>query len=472
MSENLIIYIGPDRVSGTFFDGSGSEKRTIDKDINMIIDEEIVEQDPEEWYTAVMEIIEEIKASGQNIMDNISITYDPGTFVCIDRSGRPVINAILPYDRRAKYQVHICEKNSKKHSENTNIPWKHMILPKLLWIRYNKPDVFRNIFKVLTPDGYLSYRMTGETAIDNYSAVLLGYNLNTNSYNKKLLGSLGLDSSMFPQVKRAGECSGVIDGNIREELKLTSEVKFIISSNYLIPLLYASATRDEDEAAVDLESLSICFRDNHGKIKNERIVTKFILDGQSIYGIIGNNEMLFLKWLNRVFRGAECSDQYHIPGSNGIIVLPYMMGDSSLYKSDIKGSIIGISDNNPCDIITAAYEAVGYIIKERIDYICGHDININSLKIYCSIYDRLFYQIISDITGKKVLFSCSSKNIKKYVNKIISKIDIPEDQEDEISVSPDEENNSKYKQLYSLYKNAYESLDNLFKYRRKTMKNI
>lgn len=46
--------------------------------------------------------------------------------------------------------------------------------PKILWIRHNEPDVWREAQYFVTSTSYLVYRLTGELAIDHYTAAFYG----------------------------------------------------------------------------------------------------------------------------------------------------------------------------------------------------------------------------------------------------------------------------------------------------------
>lgn len=472
MEGILVFYFGVDSVTGTLFDENGLEAVTVRKEIKLMINEEYVEQDPREWLSNVTLIIDEVQSTvEQPNIGSILITYQPGTFLCIDRAGEPITYGILNCDRRAKYQFHLCEKTIKKHSDSFNIPWSNMILPKIQWIKYNKPDVYKNIFKILTPDSFIAYKLSGEAAIDNYSAQFLGYNMNYNDYNVKLLSNLGLESYMMPDVGRFGECIGFISGSVRDELKLKSDVKILVSTSCLTPLLQMACITDNNTGIFDIDSSNICFRNNNAKIKNDDRLLKHSIKDMTIYSIMGNYEVLFLNWIYKFLNDTNIEDVNYTPGSNGVMVLPNMIGDSCFYKSDVKGSIIGLSNGSRFDIMSAAYEAIGYVLNNHIEHISHYDTPLDSIEILCEIKDDLFYQILSDITSKKIILRNRTNSLIKIIYEMLVKKDCVLAAEVDVLV-PDEEKNHKYKQFISLYKSAYNSLSKFYGYRRKILRRI
>lgn len=472
MKGILIFNLEMDCLTGTLFDDSGSEAIIIEKNLKLNLNEEYAEQDPEQWYGCITEIITKIQELDTGIeIEAIAITYKPGTFVCIGRDGRHLANAVLPCDRRAKYQIHMCEKKYKRHNSNFYVPWKMMILPKVQWIKYNKPDIYKKTFKILTPDGYLAYRLAGETSIDCFSALFMGYDLESNCYNSKLINSLELDESMFPPVKKPGECIGMIAGDKKGELKLKDDVKVIIVSSSLLSYMEIANVLKKGTLLFDFESSDICFSDEAYRGKGLKEALKLPFKDKSIYYMTGDYESNFIKWISSHMSKQNREVFGYTPGSNGIMVLPYMMGTCKLYGSDIKGTILGIGNNDAADMLTASYEALGYIINERLEYLSYYGINVESLEIISSLKDEMFIKIITDITSKNVSISSAKQSYNRIIYKIVKGLNI-EYESNEGMFAPDVEMSAKYKQLYGLYEDAVDSLNGLYRHRRKVLKRI
>lgn len=466
----MILNLGMDCATGTLFDGAGNRLAIIEKRLNLILNEEYVEQDPEQWYRAVVEILEKIQSLDTGIeIGSMAVTYQPGTFVCIGRDGRHLTNAMMPCDRRAKYQIHMCEKKDKRHSGSFSVPWGMMVLPKLQWIKNNKPDIYKRTFKVLSPDGYLSYRLTGETSVDCYSALLMGYDLESGSYNTRLISSLELDVSMFPKVIRAGECAGIISGAKREELKLKGDVEMPVISSRLMPLMEIAASLKKGTMVFDVETSSLCLWDDTGKAKGVKRALKLPYRDKHIYYMPGDYEYYFVKWMDRYTKDLKRVDDY-TPGSHGLMVLPHVMGSNKLYGSDIKGSVLGIGDNNAFDMLTASYEAMGYLINEKLEYLSDYGLNPESIEILSPFDDPIFYRIVSNITSTNVTAVCEEA-ILACLYRIVGGGDMEYESGGEI-FSPEDDLSVRYKLLYDLYKSTSDSLNGVYRKRRRVLKRI
>lgn len=474
MEGALIFYFGMDYIKGTLFDDKGVETITIERPLDILINEEYVEQSPAQWFDVMIRIIGIVQQERPDIcIDSISLSYQPGTFVCIDRSGNNIENALLPSDRRSIYQAQICDKMFKKYNDSIGIPWNCMVYPRLMWIKYNKPDVYKKIYKVLTPDGYIAYKLCGETAIDSYSAAFLGYNIKHGEYNRRIISNSELEYSTFPDVCRIGDCIGVISGNMKEELGFKADVKFIMASNCLIPMAQITGMGEKHSIVFDAETSNISFIRDQRRIKRNRGLIRLPFDNErDIYGFIGDYEMQFLKWIRNLTDNIKEDHVKYTPGSNGLILLPQIMGDGICNNADIRASIIGINnDTSLSNIITSYFEAAGYILKDRIERITDSSIKVDSIEIISNIKDELFYHIISDITGRKVIINNKDNNIIKYTYHSVTDR-IHEEVTEKQEIMPDEANYNIYRQFFSLYTNAYHSFNDMLKYRRRVLQKI
>ena len=310
MDGILIFYLGVDYVRGTLFDIEGNTIDTMEEPVDIIISGECIEQDPEQWFKIITSMIKNVQINHADYnVNSITVTYQPGTLVCVDRSGNQLMNAILPYDRRAKHQADICERTLRKFSDGFSIPWRHMVIPKIMWIKYNSPDIYKKIYKVLTPDGYIAYRLCGETAIDTYSSAFLGYNFKNGEYNSRVFNILGIDINILPEVRRIGDCIGIASGYVRDDLNLKNDIKFILTSSSLIPLAFALVYDKTSGVLFDIETSNLIFVDNYVKTKKHSRILRLPCENEKhIYSIVGSNEMQFLKWACTLAKTSEINE--------------------------------------------------------------------------------------------------------------------------------------------------------------------
>ena len=79
----------------------------------------------------------------------------------IDKNNIVLRPCILWNDTRSARQCIEMENSYESlRKESGNIAMPGFTAPKILWIKQNEPDVFKNIYKILLPKDYLRFRLT------------------------------------------------------------------------------------------------------------------------------------------------------------------------------------------------------------------------------------------------------------------------------------------------------------------------
>jgi xylulokinase len=150
------------------------------------------EQSPDDWWRAVC-------TSTQQLLAGI----DPGEIACValsgqmmgctpvDRHGRALRPSILYCDQRAEAQT-------RRILERIDLADFYKIvghraspsysLEKLMWVKDNEPDVYRQTFKSLCAKDYINLRLTGQWATDYSDASgTNAFDLNTFGWSERIL---------------------------------------------------------------------------------------------------------------------------------------------------------------------------------------------------------------------------------------------------------------------------------------------
>ena len=96
----------------------------------------------------------------------------------LDKSGAPLMNAVLyGVDTRAVQEINdlAAEIGEDVILEKCgNALTSQSIGPKILWLKRNRPDIYRNTRKIVTSTSYLVYRLTSALVVDHYTAANTG----------------------------------------------------------------------------------------------------------------------------------------------------------------------------------------------------------------------------------------------------------------------------------------------------------
>ncbi len=101
-------------------------------------------------------------------------------------------------------------------------------LPKLLWLRRNRPDVVSRVRKLMLFSDYVGYRLSGARAIDgSLASRTLLLDVRTLDWSDEILGRFGIPRGLLSPVCRAGAPVGCIRKEAARELGLPASLKLL-----------------------------------------------------------------------------------------------------------------------------------------------------------------------------------------------------------------------------------------------------
>ena len=178
-----------------------------------------VEHDPMEIYSSQYAVMMEVIAqSGVDVKDikGIGITNQRETTILWDaKTGRPVYNAIVWQCRRTSDRIdQLKQQGLEEYIRKTTglVPDAYFSATKIAWILDHVPQGRERAKKgeILfgTVDSWLIWKLSGGkvhvTDYTNASRTML-FNINTLSWDEKLLDALDIPVQMLPQVKNSSE---------------------------------------------------------------------------------------------------------------------------------------------------------------------------------------------------------------------------------------------------------------------------
>lgn len=178
-----------------------------------------VEHDPMEIYSSQYAVMMEVIAqSGVDVKDikGIGITNQRETTILWDaKTGRPVYNAIVWQCRRTADRIdQLRQQGLEEYIRKTTglVPDAYFSATKIAWILDHVPQGRERAKKgeILfgTVDSWLIWKLSGGkvhvTDYTNASRTML-FNINTLSWDEKLLDALDIPMQMLPQVKNSSE---------------------------------------------------------------------------------------------------------------------------------------------------------------------------------------------------------------------------------------------------------------------------
>lgn len=391
------------------------------------------EHNPKLYWEYACEMIQEcITKAGINPHDIKGIGNSSAlpSMVLVDKNHEPINMAYNLMDRRATKEVQWVKEEigeEKTFKITGNRLDDHPLIVNLLWERNNRPESFARIHKVLTIDGYIRLRLTGKATMHYSAGPYYGaaYDLKKNAFVDEALAQLHMDPALFPEIF---PCDAVI-GEVTPQAA---------AETGLVPGIPVAGGQVDCNAgwvgagAINEGDIQM----NFGTVGNFGIILKdtdFIFSevGYSMinfaYTVNSHNTFItvpttttggqLIRYIREKFSQVEVEmeritgvDSYDllnleaqkIPiGCEGLIILPYLMGERTpIWDVNARGVIFGLSLNHgKGHLVRGMMEAAAYALYDSYRLIKEAGVKINPPIVLNEggAKSKLWRRIITDV---------------------------------------------------------------------------
>jgi xylulokinase len=389
------------------------------------------EHDPHLYWELVCElfkqVVEQAHADPRQIR-GIGVSSALPALVMVDAQGQPLHRAYNLMDRRATREVQWVMDNVGEERVYRLTGYRledHPTMVNLLWEKNNRPETYRQIWKALTMSGFIILKLTGKTVINRSDATFFGaYDLRKNEFSLEILDQIGVERNLFPEVHSCEEIIGQVTCQAASECGLAEG----------IPV--AAGQADACAGWVGAGAIEVGdFQSNLGTVGNFGIIhqdfdfvashTGYLIGITCPYTLRDTLVTIpstmtggqSLRYLRDAISQAEIQVEQSLgissydllnleaakvlSGSDGLIVLPLLMGERSpLWDVHARGVIFGLSLNHTKGhIVRAMMEGVAYAMYDSFSRIkdCGLKINYPMVLNEGGAVSRLWRQIITDV---------------------------------------------------------------------------
>lgn len=387
------------------------------------------EQWPDVWLAAAKQSIKAtIEKSGVNPEDIKGICISGlygGSGIPLDEQMNPIRPCLIWMDRRATQQQLWVESHVDQHklshiTQNGTDPYYGYT--KILWIRDNEPENWAKTKLFLPPNAYVIYCLTGEVAIDYSSAGNIGgiFDMNTRNWSYELMDDMGIPRSMMPtRIVTSDTVVGHITAQAAVETGLPIGTRVCAGGVDCGVATFGMGVFEPGTYAAAIGT-SMCAALIHEKpIKAQGLIAwPYIINSKSLTYSFGGGATAgaVIKWFRDNLALMEKQQEtdggpsaYYsldqqaasIPaGSEGLIVLPYFMGERSpVWNTDARGTIFGLSlSHTRAHIYRAFLEAVAYSLRHAMEA-TGENLGDYILLAGGVSKSKLWRQIFADVTG-------------------------------------------------------------------------
>jgi len=390
------------------------------------------EQDPEDWWQAtilaVRGALKQAQLQGSDIAA-LGLSGQMHGVVCLDKANVVLRPALLWCDQRSQAQ---CDWITAKVGAErliklaSNPALTGFSAPKLLWVRDNEPATYERTTRFLLPKDYVRFRLTGEfaTEVSDASGTLL-FDVTHRRWSKELLEALHIDPQLLPRAYESPEVTG----------QVTTETALLTGLKTGTPVVGGGG--DQAASAVGngivLPGLTSATLGTSGVIFGYTDAPKLDPQGRihtfchavpGKWHVMGVTQGagLSLHWFREQLGASEAwyaretgEDVYDLiireaeripPGSNGLLFLPYLMGERTPHlDAQARGMWFGLTAaHTRGHLIRAILEGVAFSLRDSLEIFRELKIPIEQIRASGGGSRSFFWrQIQADIYGKEVV---------------------------------------------------------------------
>lgn len=502
MDYLLGIDAGTTAFKAVLSDSEGNEKAMVSHEYDLEYPHPgWVELDAEKYWENFKSVIRSIlsKFNGDpKSIKALAIASQGETMIPVNRRGEPLRKAIVWLDNRA---VSEAEDIKTYFGADTafKVTGQPVIVPtwpaaKILWIKRNEQNIFRNVHKYLFLENYLIYRLTGRFFCEgSLMSSTLMFDIINGTWWTDMLRFIGVDSVNLPEITNSGQIIGEITDQAVRETGLSKETLVVAGAlDQAASTIGAGNTGSGIITDSTGSTLAVCVNvprpvlDPHQRIPCHYHAIKgeyFLLPWCQTAGMV-------YKWFRNEFvkgklheGNSNDQDLFGLmdqeaalipPGSEGLIMLPHLAGAFTPESNPAaKGVFFGITlKTGRAHFQRSILESVAFMLKRNLDLLQELGVEIKEIRsIGGGSKSRLWNSVKADVCQKPVvtvqvsetagmgaamLAGCALnifKNLKEASDKMIHANQ---------RIEPEKVNSEVYSEAYRMYINLYNALNPLF----------
>lgn len=377
------------------------------------------EEDPEEWWRNVCDIVPDLLAQAGCPAGDISCIGVSGMLpavVLLDQDDALIRRSIQQSDGRCGAEVR------EMHAEIDEATFleqagnginQQLVGAKLRWLARHEPEAHARIATVFGSYDFINWRLTGRKTVEQNWALEAGVtDLRSGALSRDLADQTGVLWNTLPPRVESRELQGRITAAAAAATGLAEGTPVIGgAADMIASALGAGVTRDGDVllkfgGAVDILTAS----------RAPRPDPRLFLDYHLVPGLFMPNGCMstggsVLNWVVRTMGGGRDHAALDLlaadrpAGADDLSVLPYFLGEKTpIHEPSARGVIEGLTLSHDIGHIwRATLEAYGYAIRHHVDVL--HDMGHRADRFIVSdggAASTVWMQIVADILGSPV----------------------------------------------------------------------
>lgn len=389
-----------------------------------------VEQDAKTWADAatvsLSGIAQYLKEHGLHA-EGIAVTSQRSSLIPVDRHGEPLRSAIMWQDKRTIEECGWLRKECGMHVLHRITGLRvnpYFVLPKLMWLRENEPNTYRDAYRFVGVQDYVVFQLIGEFKTDWTQACrTMLMNIESFDWDESLMDLAGITAERLPELVPPGTKAGELTSDMAEKTGLPAGLPVIVcggdQQNAAVGLGVVKKGLAEVNTGTGSFVLSYAERpvfDDACRVlcQASAIAGKWVTEA----GIF--NTGAIYRWFKEQFcPDLNTSEAYRYmddearkagPGAHGVVMIPHFEGSAAPYWNPMaKGLFFNLSlGTTRGDLARSILEGVSMEIADNLTLIQLLSGELNRINVAGGmVKSDLFCQIQA---------SCYNKPVVRYQN--------------------------------------------------------
>ena len=260
---------------------------------------------------------------------------------------------------------------------------------KLLWLRENKPDVFQKVHQWLSIEDFVLWKLSGRMVTDySIASRTMMFDQQTLTWSETLFNHIGMSTNIFPSVVASGTAIGTIAKRVAEDIGLSLATTIVTGGHdHLCAALAVGVVQpgqilDSTGTAGVVLALSKTFQASNELLFRGYANYAYVLPHS--YVTMGSIHFAggALEWLIHLLYGNgmnTLTEEIYIQalreggqaplGSNGITILPYLLGTGTPHGQDTAtATLLGLTPaHGRPELVRALIEGLGFWLRDNLD---------------------------------------------------------------------------------------------------------
>ncbi|QDT02882.1 Xylulose kinase [Rubripirellula lacrimiformis] len=387
------------------------------------------EQDPEDWWKATVKTVRAVIKKSKVKPDQVKAIGLSGQMhgsVFLDKNDNVIRNALLWNDQRTSAE---CDEITAAAGGRkglikmvANPALTGFQAPKVLWLRNNEKRNFDKLAKVLLPKDDIRRRLTGGyvTEVSDASGTLF-LDVVKRKWSTKLIGKLGLDADLLPEVVESDQVTGTLTAEAAKKLGLTTDCKVVGGAGDCAAGAVGNGVVKSGVLSTSIGTSGVMF------VHSDQ--PQYDADGRLhtfCHAVNGKWHMMGVNltsggslqwWVDSVLRGlagvpdakryeaATAEAAAVVAGSDGLLFLPYLNGERTPHADpNARGSFVGMNLTHTRGHMTrSVMEGITFALRDSLEIITSMGVPVRQVRASGGgSKNPMWRQMQADVFGKKV----------------------------------------------------------------------